>query len=117
MFKEVLDFSYRRTALQAFGWYLIFLLIGGVIAGLAAIIAHAEPGIEARQVGASMIIPGHVLIGILLLWSRPKDAANILLLSAGIMLSPLFGALGGLIPFAVLTTRPLLKQRDASAAA
>ena len=123
MFKEVMNFSYRRTALQAFGWYLVFLLIGGVVAVLAAAIASdGGAGIAAAlrsgaSTGRLAIIPYHVIIGIWLCWRRPKDAANILLLSAGILLSPLFGALGGLIPFAVLTTRPMLEQSEVGAAA
>ncbi len=44
--------------------------------------------------------------GAMLLWSRPKSAANILLVVAGVCLSARFGAAGGLIPLAVLTTRP-----------
>jgi hypothetical protein len=121
MFREVTNFSYRRTALQAFGWYLVFLLIGGLVVLAAAITIDGRTGIaawhSAVSTGRLAIIPYHVIIGILLCWRRPKDVANILLLSAGIMLSPLFGALGGLIPFAVLTTRPMLEESEAGAAA
>jgi hypothetical protein len=118
-----MNFSYRRTALQAVGWYLVFLLIGGLIAVLAAAVASGGgTGFAAAlhrgaSAGLLAIIPYHVIIGIWLCWGRPKDAANILLLSAGILLSPFFGALGGLIPFAVLTTRPMLEQSEAGAAA
>ena len=43
MFQEIMNFSYQRTALQALGWYLMYLLIGlviglvtGYVAGIAA---------------------------------------------------------------------------------
>jgi hypothetical protein len=42
-----------------------------------------------------------VVLGAMLLWNRPKNAVNILLVVGGIGLS----ALAGLIPLAVLTTR------------
>ena len=121
-----MNFSYRRTALQAFGWYLVFVLIGGLVGVLAAeFTKFTSEGrttlIGALHNGASTgrlaVIPYVVIIGILLSWRRPKDVANILLLSAGIMLSPLFGALGGLIPFAVLNTRPTMEFDKASATA
>jgi Mn2+/Fe2+ NRAMP family transporter len=111
MFRELMNFSYRRTPLQAFGWYLIFLLIGLVVGALAGVVVGIgstsftegfQRGVPAGQI---VIIPYHIILGILLLWNRPKGAANILLALAGVVLSVLLGALGGLVPLAVLTTR------------
>jgi hypothetical protein len=51
MFRELMNFSYQRTALQAFGWYLTFLAIGitlGAIAG-AILITGATTIAESAQ--------------------------------------------------------------------
>ena len=102
--------------MQAIGWYLIFLLggivIGAVVGRMAGIAATSfgegfDIGNKAGQLSA---IPYHIALATLLLWHRPKDAANVLLALAGVAISSLFGALGGLIPLAVLATRPSLKS-------
>lgn len=113
MFQELMNFSYRRTALQALSWYLVFLLIGLVVAGVAYFLAlvvslsFGEGVPKGFPIGRIVIVPYHIILGILLLWNRPRDVANVLLALAGTVLSVLFGALGGLIPLAVLTTRPI----------
>jgi hypothetical protein len=53
-------------------------------------------------------VPYHILLGTLLIWNRKKDASAVLLVLGGVMLSLVLGALGGLIPFAFLTRRPVL---------
>ncbi len=113
MFQQLMNFSYRRSLLQALGWYLFFLFIGFVIGFVAGGVAGTgSAGLLAFQRGAwagqIIEIPYHITLGILLLWNRPKDVANILLFLAGVVLSVLLAALGGLIPLAVLTTRPIL---------
>jgi hypothetical protein len=45
----------------------------------------------------------------LLIWHRNKDAPNLLLVLAGAILSSFAGALGGLIPLAFLSSRPVEK--------
>jgi hypothetical protein len=117
-----MKFSYRRTPLQAFGWYFTFLFISivlrvavGFVAGIVAYIAGISvadvlPGTIA--VTRVTVVLYHVVLGILLLRNRPKSLSNILLvvggigLVGGISLSPVNGAVAGLIPLAVLTTRP-----------
>jgi hypothetical protein len=112
MFRELMNFSYRRTPLQALGWYLIFFLIAFVIGFVFGAVAgfFSETDQEVAQIGFAVgqraTIAYHIILGILLLWNRPKNAANILLAFAGVVLSMLLSALGGLIPLAVLTTRP-----------
>jgi hypothetical protein len=111
MFRELMNFSRQRTPLQALGWYLIFLLIGGVIGGLAGFLvgigstSFTEGFQRGLPAGQLAVIPYHIILGILLLWNRPKGAVNILLALGGVALSVLLGALGGLIPLAALTTR------------
>ena len=121
MFRDLMKFSYRRTPLQAFGWYLVFLLISVVLAvfvhdfvlklrphGAANLIKAFEEGyqsvsfLEAEVINAVCV----VVLGAMLLWNRPKNAVNILLVVGGLGLSALAGAVAGLIPLAVLTTRP-----------
>ena len=112
MFRQLMNFSHQRTALQAFGWYLTFLLIGIAIGGLAGAIwstgsaSFSEAFERAMPIGQLIAVPYHIILGILLLWSRSKGVANIGLVLASVLLSALLGALGGLIPLAVLTTRP-----------
>jgi len=55
------------------------------------------------------IIPYHIVLGILLLLHRAKDATNLLLLIGGVLLSVALGALGGLIPLSVMTCRKAVK--------
>jgi hypothetical protein len=114
MFAELMNFSYQRTGLQAFGWYLIFFLIGiviGFVAGRMVDFVVHDPQ-EAFKIGFVIgqfsAIPYHILIGTLLIWNRQKNGANIMLLLGGIVLSVILGALGGMIPFAFLTTRPVV---------
>jgi hypothetical protein len=107
MFRELMNFSYRRTSLQALGWYMIFLLIGLVVAVLPAVVvstgatSFTEGVTRGFSVGRIAIIPYHIILGILLLWSRPKDVANIILALAGVLLSALLAILGGLIPLVI----------------
>ncbi len=112
-FRELMNFSYRRNWLQAIGWYVIFLVIGAVLGAVVGRVAAINAisfsqgfdlGNKAGQLSA---IPYHIVLAALLVWPRPKDAVNIMLAIAGVAISSVFGALGGLIPLAVLTTRPL----------
>jgi hypothetical protein len=116
MFAEIMNFSYQRTGKQAFGWYLIYLAIGivlafavGQMAGMfgATIEDTARIGFKAGQLSA---IPYHLALAVLLLWHRAKDASGIMLALAGIVLSVLLGSLGGLIPLAFLSRRPVIER-------
>jgi len=117
MFRELMSFSYQRTALQAFGWYLIFLIMGFILGAIvgALLAAGRAPVVQtfngAFLIGQIIIIPYHVILAVALLWSRRKSALNVLLAIVGVLLSALLGALGGLIPLAVLTTRPSYRSR------
>lgn len=114
MFAEIMNFSYQRTSKQAFGWYLMYLAIGivlgfavGQMAGMfgATIEDTARIGLKAGQLSA---IPYHVVLAVLLLWHRAKDASSIMLALAAIVLSVLLGGVGGLIPLAFLSRRPVM---------
>jgi hypothetical protein len=111
MFAEIMNFAHRRTGLQAFGWYLMYLLIGvvlGMVSGYVAGIAtktFAEGFNIGMMAGQLSAIPYNMLLGGLLLWHREKDAGNVLLAIAGVVLAVILGALGGLIPLAFLSRR------------
>jgi hypothetical protein len=115
MFQELMNFSYQRTPLQAVGWYLLYFLIGiiiGMVSGYVAGIASttfAEGFSIGTKAGQLSAIPYHILLGTLLIWHRPKEVGNILLVLGGVVLSVFLGALGGLIPLAVLSCRPVMK--------
>jgi uncharacterized membrane protein len=61
------------------------------------------------SIGKFSAVPFNILLGTLLIWHRKKDAPNLLLVLAGAILSAIGGALGGLIPLAFLSNRPVEK--------
>lgn len=124
MFRGLMKFSYRRTPLQAFGWYLTFFLIGNVttIFGMTLVnfvgfsIDREEVVLRAQLGGQLIVAVYYVVVGAALLWNRPLNAINLLLVLGAIGLagigpfviglSVLLCIAVGLIPLAVLTTRP-----------
>ena len=116
MFAEIMNFSYQRTTKQAIGWYLMYLAII-IVAGFAigriasmgstTIEDAARIGLLAGQLSA---IPYHLALAVLLLCHRAKDASSIMLVLASIVLSIVLGGLGGLIPLAILSRRPVMPR-------
>jgi TIR domain len=114
MFGEIMNFNYQRSAKQAFGWYLMYVLVGlvlGAVSGyLAGLFVKEDDGFHiGRLAGQFSAVPLNILLGTLLIWHRKKDAPNLLLVLAGAILSAIGGALGGLIPLAFLSNRPVEK--------
>jgi hypothetical protein len=113
-----MNFSYQRSPLQAVGWYVIFLLFGLLIGAIIGAIAangtttFAEGMQRGMLISRYFVIPYHIVVAVALLWSRWKSVLNIFLALFAILLSTLLGALGGLIPLAVLTTRPRQKSSE-----
>jgi hypothetical protein len=115
IFQGAMNFWYQRTALQAFGWYLVFFLLGLPIAALIGNVFIQIVGSTGSFAGdyALANLPGQIFgivyvifLGGLLLWKRQKGLLNIVLYALGVAVSFFIGMLGGLIPLAVLTTRP-----------
>jgi hypothetical protein len=96
--------------LQALGWYLTFLLsifVIAVVIGGSLEFLDIEQTFEGAYLDVQVVIAlCHIVLGIMLLWNRPKSAINVLLALLGVASSVPSGALVALIPFAVLTTRP-----------
>src|SRR5262249_3910200 len=115
MFGEIMNFNYQRSAKQAFGWYLMYLLVGLVIGAVSGyLVGLFTQGFDqgfnvGRLAGQFSAVPFNILLGTLLIWHRKKDAPNLLLVLAGALLSAIAGALGGLIPLAFLSNRPVEK--------
>ena len=116
MFAEIMNFSYQRTTKQAIGWYLMYLaiiIVAGFAIGRVASMGSttiedaARIGLLAGQLSA---IPYHLALAVLLIWHRAKDASGIMLVLASIVLSVLLGGLGGLIPLAILSRRPVMPR-------
>jgi hypothetical protein len=115
MFGEIMNFAYQRSGKQAFGWYLMYLLIGliigfvsGYVAGIAA--KDFNEGFNiGKMAGQLSAVPYNILLGTLLIWHRKKDAPNLLLVLGGVVLSVIGGAILGLIPLSFLSNRPVMK--------
>ena len=124
MFSQIFDFSVRRTPLNALGWYIVFVILGALLAvaaaGLITAIAMARGGDMTGTVGAGLsgtfksgVNVGEYLniaytsiVAILLLMKKQKSVLNMALYVLSIVLSIILGAIPALIPLAVTTTRP-----------
>jgi hypothetical protein len=122
-----MNFSYQRTALQAVGWYLTFFLIGLFVgSSIAAILVSfgvVAPPVPMPLEGVLLVVRflfftaypivlAFALVRSRLSWLNIVLAVLAPLLSAfaGVLLSTDAGFLSGLIPLAVLTTRPRQKS-------
>ena len=91
-------------------YLLIGLVIGAVCGYLAGLFVKEDEGFQiGRLAGQFSAVPYNIVLGTLLIWHRKKDAPNLLLVLAGALLSTVSGAIGGLIPLAFLSNRPLMK--------
>ncbi len=114
-FYEIMNFSYRRNWYQAIAWYALFFVLGVLISftvgRIIDIVLADRSAVEkfttGLQLGQLLMIPYAIALATLLLWRRPKDARNVVLEVVGVALGAIFGALGGLIPLALLTKRPV----------
>jgi hypothetical protein len=112
MFAEIMNFSYQRTGKQALGWYLMYLVMC-IVTELAVdhVASMASTADNAALIAGQLAaIPYHVALGVLLLWHRAKDASSIMLVLAAIVLSVALGGVGGLIPLAFLSRRPVMAR-------
>lgn len=116
MFKKLTDLSYQRNVTEAIGFYLAYSALGIIISVLLVVVLSLatqqdsyEFGLRVGNIVAVIFAPG---ISFLILKEK-KLLHNfgfiLIALSAGII-AFFIGLLGGLIPAAYLTTRPVNKN-------
>jgi hypothetical protein len=118
-----MNFSYQRTALQAVGWYLTFLVISNFffIAGSVSVTLVMGFDFDTLDFFTFLIIPAYYFVLAYALVRSRLTRLNIVLavsaplLSAfaGVLLAAFAGLLSGLIPLAILTTRPTTQKPPA----
>jgi hypothetical protein len=112
MFKQLFNFGFQRTALQAFGWYLFFLLLAVLLGMVAGIVAFSLGYVSANDFVGSMHVGERVapvipmMVGVVLLLEKPFTPTSVIVTLVAFGLAFLFGWFGAGIPLAFLTTRP-----------
>lgn len=119
MFKNLTDFGYKRTKLEAFGFYVAYFVFGFIIGAVANVILVSiiSPGAntsEAVLEASKIASPYVVLISCVYTTSLAalimkakglfKDFGMIVLLVVTTGLTAILGCLGGLIPVAIIST-------------
>lgn len=108
MFKNLLNFEYKRSGKEALGFYLAFLLLNMVVgATLGGIFEQGGSFSSGYTIGVYGAIILQLIIGILILSKRKryKKLLYIVLVLLSVLLSKLGGGLLGLIPLAYLATQ------------
>ncbi|HUW97477.1 MAG TPA: hypothetical protein VMV40_01355 [Acidiferrobacter sp.] len=116
MFKGLLSFGMVRTPLQAFGFYVAYLLVGvliGALAGGLSAVAGGTPGVSNFALGLRYgAVAGTIYvaaIGITVVAKKNLGFGYYLLALLGAIMALFGGALLGLIPVAFMTTRQAQK--------
>jgi hypothetical protein len=108
MFSKLFDFRLKRTAKQAFGFYVVYLLllllVAMLLGGIVGIISGQgfQAGLKVGQLMA--IIVCLVLSFVILNYKKSLSPSNVILALLAGILAMLGGGLLGLIPVAYLTT-------------
>jgi len=117
MFKKLTDFGYKRTALEAFGFYLAYfvliILAAAFAGGVMGVLLPEETALAyANSAGICIALIMTVGLAILVLYEKKlhKDFRYIALVLIIGFLALFTAALGGLIPVAFLTTRGSAKK-------
>ena len=120
MFKKLTDFAHKRTALEAIGFYLAYLVLGILLGVLFAVIFGILAGVTQEKAYDTGVLTGSVValvfsIGLPIMILQQKKQLNnfgyILLIALAGVLAVFAGCLAGLIPAAFLTTRTKKKSR------
>lgn len=115
MFQHLTDFSFKRTPSQAVGFYLCYLLLiilaAGLVAGITSMINPAMDSFEegARVGGIVAVIAVTVLAILVVVKKKLANFTHLLLIVVSGMLAVFGGGLFGLIPVAWMTTIPKRK--------
>lgn len=122
MFNNLFDFEYKRSPLEALGFYIVFLIIGvlsgGILGGLAAILSGAQGYAEGAAIGR-IIGPVYALIyfsvisGLILVKKMLyKNAWAIILFLLTVFISLIMGGIISCIFCAILSTFQSEKKED-----
>jgi len=118
MFKQLTAFGVKRSAAQALGFYLAYLLLGGLGSGLIAILFGMAGLIEGYSagvsVGAWVAVPFSLGIGLVVALKKGRVSQFAVILSLPVtgVLASFGGSFLGLLIPAYLTT---LKSADEEA--
>jgi len=119
MFKGLMDFSLTRTAKQASGFYLAYLLLGLLIAGLMGAVSQlitsafgsfgpqsfSQSFAQGTKVGALTGIPYTLILGIVSVVKKRIGFSFYLLVVLSAIIAGALGMVIGLIPIAFITSR------------
>jgi len=110
MFKHLVDFRYQRNTKEAIGFYLayflLFILIGGLLGGATAILNTEAVTGSAMRAGAIFAVMACVSLYLVVMVSKKVTSFGYLLLAVVAGICAIFlGALLGLVPVAFLTTK------------
>lgn len=114
MFKRLTDLGYRRSTVEAIGFYLAYLLLTMLVSGILSAVVGVYLGdkvADAYQLGVKIgnLTAIIVSMGItfLVLWKKRllNNFGYILLALLAGVLAVFIGGLAGLMPVAYLTTR------------
>ena len=109
MFQKLFTFEYKRTPLQAFGFYLAYFLLTLLLAFFAGALSvpFGTDFEQGRLIGAYVAMVSSMVLSGLILYKKNlyKDFGYIILLLIAGALGFAFGGLAGKIPVAYLTTR------------
>jgi hypothetical protein len=119
MFKNLTNFSYKRTVKEALGFYLAYLflimILGGLVGGFLGMI-EKDGGFDLGvRIGTTFAVIFSVSLSFLILGKKKllNNFGFILLALFSGLLAVFIGGLGGLIPAAYMTTRSE-KQTDST---
>lgn len=111
MFKNLFDFSYKRSALEAFGFYLAYfflIILGAMLAGgLIGAIFPSSASVYGYRLGLTVAVGACVYLSSIVLVKKNllKNYGYLLLVILSGILALFGGGLLGLIPAAFLSTR------------
>lgn len=111
MFQHLTDFSFTRSPSQAVGFYLCYLLLivlaAGLMAGVASIVNPSMDTFEegARIGGLVAVIAVTAIAIAIVIRKKLTSFAHLLLIVVSGLLAVFGGGLFGLIPVAWLTTQ------------
>ncbi|MEM7647691.1 MAG: hypothetical protein AAF283_00825 [Cyanobacteria bacterium P01_A01_bin.70] len=111
MFKQLSNLAYQRTAIEAVGFYIAYLLLcillGAIGGGIAGIFAE-DPFQAGLIIGSivSVVFCAALALAVAMQKSVLSDFFAWILIVLAVLLAILIGGIGGLLPISILSTRP-----------